>query len=184
MAEKPPRAEVAPSRPKPRPPLGPLPLLLLLLLPPAAAFALVLLLAGLEPPGPAAAPPGPAACPAGHFRLGGRPPCAPWLACAALARDVRPLKRLGQGAVKRVFLSEWKENKVALSQLTTFELQEDFLHGLQMLKSLQSKHVVKLLGFCEEDFLILTEYHPFGSLRNLNQECWRAGQVWPSRASG
>lgn len=69
----------------------------------------------------------------------------------------------------QVFLSEWKENKVALSRLTTLELQEDFLHGLQMLKSLQSEHVVKLLGFCEEDFLILTEYHPFGSLKNLNQ---------------
>ncbi|XP_060103729.1 protein O-mannose kinase [Heteronotia binoei] len=110
------------------------------------------------------------ACPPGHFRLGApQQNCSPWLACQALAREVRPLKRVGEGAVKRVFLSEWKENKVALSQLTVLELKDDFLHGLQMLKSLQSKHVVKLLGFCEEDFLILTEYHPFGSLKNLNQ---------------
>lgn len=38
-----------------------------------------------------------------------------------------------------------------------------------MLKSLQSKHVVKLIGYCEEEFTILTEYHPLGSLKNLNE---------------
>nr|XP_056713367.1 protein O-mannose kinase [Euleptes europaea] len=108
-------------------------------------------------------------CPHGYFRLGTLKNCSPWLSCEAIRSEVRKLKRVGEGAVKRVFLSEWKENKVALSQLTTLELREDFLHGLQMLKSLQSKRVVKLLGFCEEDFLILTEYHPFGSLKNLNQ---------------
>ncbi|KAJ7313219.1 hypothetical protein JRQ81_004499 [Phrynocephalus forsythii] len=108
-------------------------------------------------------------CPQGYFRLGTLRNCTPWLSCGAIKREVRKLKRVGEGAVKRVFLSEWKENKVALSQLTTPELQEDFMHGLQMLKSLQGKHVVKLLGYCEEDFTVLTEYHPFGSLRNLNQ---------------
>lgn len=112
---------------------------------------------------------GHSACPHGYFRIGSMKNCSAWLSCKALGREVRQLKRVGEGAVKMVFLSEWKENKVALSRLTTLELQEDFLHGLQMLKSLQSEHVVKLLGFCEEDFLILTEYHPFGSLKNLNQ---------------
>lgn len=108
-------------------------------------------------------------CPQGSFRLGTLKNCSPWLSCEAIKREVRRLKRIDEGAVKRVFLSEWKENKVAFSQLTVQELQEDFLHGLQMLKFLQSKHVVKLLGYCEEDFVILTEYHPFGSLKNLNE---------------
>ncbi|XP_066484739.1 protein O-mannose kinase isoform X2 [Tiliqua scincoides] len=100
-------------------------------------------------------------CPHGYFRLGTLKNCSPWLSCKAMKREVRKLKH--------VFLSEWKENKVAFSQLTVQELRVDFLHGLQMLKSLQSKHVVKLLGYCEEDFVILTEYHPFGSLKNLNE---------------
>ncbi|KAJ6660548.1 hypothetical protein lerEdw1_017545 [Lerista edwardsae] len=107
-------------------------------------------------------------CPQGKFRLGTLKNCSLWLSCQAM-KEVRKLKRIGEGAVKRVFLSEWKENKVAFSQLTVLQLQEDFLYGLQMLKSLQSKHVIKLLGYCEEDFAVLTEYHPFGSLKNLNE---------------
>ncbi|XP_066091379.1 protein O-mannose kinase [Saccopteryx bilineata] len=111
----------------------------------------------------------PSHCPYGYFRMGQMKNCSPWLSCAELRTEVRQLKRVGGGAVKRVFLSEWKERKVALSRLTRLEMKDDFLHGLQMLKSLQSKHVVMLLGFCEEDNTILTEYHPLGSLSNLEE---------------
>ncbi|NXU51069.1 SG196 kinase, partial [Turnix velox] len=111
----------------------------------------------------------PGLCPLGYFRLGSVRNCSPWLSCQAINREVRKLKRVGEGAVKKVFLSEWKENKVVLSQLTNPELKEDFLHGLKMLKALQSKHVVRLLGYCEQEFTILTEYHPLGSLRSLNE---------------
>lgn len=58
---------------------------------------------------------------------------------------------------------------MALSRLTRLEMKDDFLHGLRMLKLLQSKHVVTLLGFCEDDSTILTEYHPLGSLSNLEE---------------
>ncbi|XP_006141696.1 protein O-mannose kinase isoform X1 [Tupaia chinensis] len=111
----------------------------------------------------------PSRCPYGHFRMGQMANCSPWLSCEELRTDVRQLKLVGEGAVKRVFLSEWKERKVALSRLTSLEMEEDFLHGLQMLKSLQSPHVVTLLGFCEDDHTILTEYHPLGSLGNLEE---------------
>ncbi|XP_006859973.1 PREDICTED: protein O-mannose kinase [Chrysochloris asiatica] len=111
----------------------------------------------------------PSHCPFGFFRMGPMKNCSPWLSCEELRTEVRQLKRVGEGAVKRVFLSEWKERKVALSRLTSLEMKEDFLHGLQMLKSLQSKHVVTLLGYCEEDHTILTEYHPLGSLSNLEE---------------
>ncbi|NXM33731.1 SG196 kinase, partial [Oxyruncus cristatus] len=111
----------------------------------------------------------PSLCPFGHFKLGSVKNCSPWLSCEAINREVRKLKCVGEGAVKKVFLSEWKENKVVLSQLTNSELKEDFLHGLKMLKALQSKHVVRLLGYCEQQFTILTEYHPLGSLRGLNE---------------
>ncbi|NWI10960.1 SG196 kinase, partial [Crypturellus soui] len=144
-------------------------------LPLALLLAAVLLLHGLlylhlgGPHGSAGrADAEPGLCPPGHFRLGAMTNCSPWLSCEAMSKEVRKLRRVGEGAVKKVFLSEWKENKVVLSQLTSPELQEDFLHGLKMLKALQSKHVVRLLGYCEPQFTILTEYHPLGSLRGLN----------------
>ncbi|XP_037382079.1 protein O-mannose kinase [Talpa occidentalis] len=108
-------------------------------------------------------------CPQGYFRMGQMKNCSPWLTCEELRTEVRQLKHVGEGAVKKVFLSEWKERKVALSRLTSLEMKDDFLHGLQMLKSLQSKHVVTLVGYCEEDNTILTEYHPLGSLSNLEE---------------
>ncbi|XP_044875122.1 protein O-mannose kinase-like isoform X1 [Mauremys mutica] len=108
-------------------------------------------------------------CPFGYFRLGPLKNCSPWLSCEAINTEVRKLKCVGEGAVKKVFLSEWKENKVSLSQLANSELKEDFLHGLKMLKSLQSKYVVRLLGYCEKQFTILTQYHPLGSLKSLNE---------------
>ncbi|NWH72259.1 SG196 kinase, partial [Piaya cayana] len=111
----------------------------------------------------------PSLCPAGQFRLGVGKNCSPWLSCEAIGREVRRLKCVGEGAVKKAFLSEWKENKVVISQLTNSELKEDFLHGLKMLKALQSKYVVRLLGYCEQQFTILTEYHPLGSLKSLNE---------------
>lgn len=124
-------------------------------------------------------------CPPGYFRMGQMNNCSPWLTCEELTKEVRQLKRVGEGAVKRVFLSEWKERKVALSRLTSLEMQEDFLHGLQMLKSLQSKHVVTLLGYCEEDSTILTEYHPLGSLSNLeetlNLSKYQSANTWQRR---
>ena len=60
-----------------------------------------------------------------------------------------------------------KECKVAPSRLTRLEVRDDFLHGRRMLQAPQSKHVVTLLGYCENDDIILTEYHPSGSLGNL-----------------
>ncbi|XP_075412696.1 protein O-mannose kinase [Tenrec ecaudatus] len=118
---------------------------------------------------PSQPPGGPSRCPSGSFRVGQMTNCSPWLSCEELRTQVRQLKRVGEGAVKRVFLSEWKERKVALSRLTSLEVREDFLHGLQMLRALQSPHVVTLLGYCEEDNTILTEYHPLGSLSNLEE---------------
>lgn len=127
----------------------------------------------------------PRRCPPGYFRMGQMRNCSRWLSCEELRTEVRQLKLVGEGAVKRVFLSEWNEHKVALSRLTRLEMKEDFLHGLRMLTSLQSEHVVTLAGFCEEDGTILTEYHPLGSLSNLeetlNLSKYRDVNTWQDR---
>lgn len=127
----------------------------------------------------------PGRCPPGHFSMGQAATCSPWLSCEQLRTEVRPLKRVGEGAVKTVFLSEWKERKVALSRLTRPEVRDDFLHGLRMLQALQSEHVVTLVGYCEDDDTILTEYHPLGSLGNLeatlNLAKYRSLNTWQHR---
>ena len=103
----------------------------------------------------------------GHFSLGQMTNCSLRLPSEQLRADVRQLEHVREGAKKRVFLSEWKERKVALSRLTRLELRDDFLHRLRMLQAPKSKHVITLLGYCENDNIILTEYHPLGSLGNL-----------------
>ncbi|CAF87618.1 unnamed protein product, partial [Tetraodon nigroviridis] len=43
--------------------------------------------------------------------------------------QVRPLKLIGQGAMKQVYLAEWQGQKVALSRLTAREYLDDFPAG-------------------------------------------------------
>ncbi|XP_078524075.1 protein O-mannose kinase [Lissotriton helveticus] len=124
-------------------------------------------------------------CPSGFFRLETMKNCSPWLSCAAIRSQVRKLRLVGEGAVKQVFLGEWKERKVAISKLASPALQEDFLHGVAMLKSLQSEYVVTLLGYCKENFTVVTEYHPLGALRNLDktlgQVKYQMQNTWQNR---
>ncbi|XP_036373085.1 protein O-mannose kinase [Megalops cyprinoides] len=124
-------------------------------------------------------------CPPGHFKMGVMKNCSPWLQCPAVRKEVRKLKMIGQGAVKQVFLSEWKGHKVAMSKLSTPKYEDDFLHGLAMLQALQGPHVVLLVGLCPEDHTFITEYHPLGSLLNLDsvlaQERYRRLDTWQTR---
>lgn len=46
--------------------------------------------------------PGSTYCPHGHFRMVQMKNCSPWLSCEELRTEVRQLKRVGEGAVKRV----------------------------------------------------------------------------------
>uniref|UniRef100_A0A8C6S9U5 Protein O-mannose kinase n=1 Tax=Neogobius melanostomus TaxID=47308 RepID=A0A8C6S9U5_9GOBI len=108
-------------------------------------------------------------CRPGQFKMPTMKNCTPWLQCTQINHDVHKLKQIGQGAVKKVYLAEWRSQKVALSLLTALEYREDFLHGLSMLQALQSSKVVQLVGFCLKDHALVTEYHPFGSLLNLDQ---------------
>ncbi|XP_061603859.1 protein O-mannose kinase isoform X2 [Phyllopteryx taeniolatus] len=84
-----------------------------------------------------------------------------------------------------VYLAEWKGQKVAVSKLSSLDYSQDFLHGLSMLKALQGPLVVQLVGFCLEDHTMVTEYHPLGSLLNLNavlaQEQQKHRDTWQTR---
>ncbi|CAJ1070968.1 protein O-mannose kinase [Xyrichtys novacula] len=106
-------------------------------------------------------------CPPGHFKMTTMRNCTPWLQCP------------------QVYLSEWRGQKVALSRLSSQDYLEDFLHGLAMLRALQGPRVVQLVGFCLEDHTQVTEFHPLGSLLNLeailSQEQYLKHNTWQVR---
>lgn len=133
-----------------------------------------------EPLGPA-----PLGCGPRSFKMAPMRNCTAWLQCAQVQQEVRRLKLIGQGAVKKVYLAEWRGQKVALSQLSSLEYQEDFLHGLSMLQALQGPLVVQLVGFCLQDHTQVTELHPLGPLLNLDavlaQEHHRQHDGWRTR---
>ncbi|XP_077478146.1 protein O-mannose kinase isoform X1 [Stigmatopora argus] len=124
-------------------------------------------------------------CLAQHFKMPTMKNCTPWLNCTLIQSDVRKLKLIGHGGVKKVYLAEWKGQKVAVSKLSTADYSEDFLHGLSMLKALQGPRVVQLVGFCLENHTMVTEYHPLGSLLNLDAALARDQQkrrdTWRTR---
>ncbi|XP_069579253.1 protein O-mannose kinase [Brachyistius frenatus] len=127
----------------------------------------------------------PAGCGPQRFKMATMKNCTPWLQCAQIHAEVRRLKLVGQGAVKKVYLAEWRAQKVALSLPASPDYLEDFLHGLSMLRVLQSPQVVQLVGFCLEDHAIVTEHHPLGSLLNLDsvlaQEHHQRHNTWQTR---
>uniref|UniRef100_A0A1A7XTH2 Protein O-mannose kinase n=1 Tax=Iconisemion striatum TaxID=60296 RepID=A0A1A7XTH2_9TELE len=102
-----------------------------------------------------------------HFKLATMRNCTPWLQCSQIHAEVHKLKVIGQGAVKKVYLAEWKGHKVALSKLASLDYLEDFLHGLSMLQALQGSLVVQMVGFCLEDHSVVTQHHPHGSMLNV-----------------
>uniref|UniRef100_A0AAV2ISP2 Uncharacterized protein n=1 Tax=Knipowitschia caucasica TaxID=637954 RepID=A0AAV2ISP2_KNICA len=67
-------------------------------------------------------------CQPRHFKMATMKNCTPWLDCEQIRNEVLKLKLIGQGAVKQVFLAEWKAQKIALSLLSSSKYSEDFLH--------------------------------------------------------
>ncbi|KAM9307134.1 protein O-mannose kinase [Pholidichthys leucotaenia] len=125
------------------------------------------------------------ACAPRHFKMATMKNCTPWLQCSQINAEVHKVKLIDQGAVKQVYLAEWRTLKVALSKLSSLDYADDFRHGLSMLEALQSHHVVQLVGFCLEDHVIVTEYHPLGSLLNLDgvlaQDHYKKHNTWQMR---
>lgn len=85
----------------------------------------------------------------------------------------------------QVYLAEWRGQKVALSKLASPDYVEDFLHGVSMLQALQGPLVVQLVGFCLDDNSLVTEFHPLGSLLNLEsvlaQKQYQQQNTWKVR---
>lgn len=106
-------------------------------------------------------------CPSGYFRLQGMASCHLWLTCLDL-KSIKIKELLGVGAVKAVYRAVWNGLSLGYSRLNNPNFLDDFEHGLNMLKALNpSPHVVQLVGFCEDENVILTEYHKNGNAVNV-----------------
>jgi len=106
-------------------------------------------------------------CENGYFSLPGMVSCDAWLTCAEIKTELHNLEPLAQGAVKTVYKANYRGYTVVYSVLLTDHYQDDFKHGLQMLRELNpSRHVTQLLGYCDDSFV--TEYHPLGTAHNLD----------------
>jgi len=108
-------------------------------------------------------------CSYGYFRLSGMSSCHPWLTCLEL-EYIAVKELIGLGAVKAVYKATWTEFFLAYSKLNNPHYLNDFKCGLHMLKLFQpSPFVVQLVGFCEAENVILTEYHKNGNAVNITQ---------------
>lgn len=99
-----------------------------------------------------------------QFRLTGMNACHPFLTCKDFA-DIRIGDSVDEGFVKIVHLAEWNTHSIAILRLRDEIYNDDFVHNLEMLKLFSgSSYVVQLVGSCRN--LVITEYHPYGSLLN------------------
>lgn len=106
-------------------------------------------------------------CEKNYFKVNGMSDCHPLLTCADLPQ-ITLNKTIGYGAVKHVFLANWGNVQLAYSILKNKTYSQDFNEGLKMLKMLNpSKFLVQLVGYCERENIILTEYHPYNNANNI-----------------
>ncbi|XP_064115078.1 protein O-mannose kinase-like [Macrobrachium nipponense] len=90
--------------------------------------------------------------------------CHPWLTC----KEIRKMNMgglIGYGAVKQIYKSHWGKDVIAYNVINNVEYLNDFKDGFENLKILgPSDFIVQIVGFCLEDNVFLTEYHPLGNL--------------------
>ena len=105
-------------------------------------------------------------CPNGYFRIGGMKSCHQLLDCSDY-KDITSVRFFSRGLVKKIYLVEWNNNYLIVSNLSQSKYQNDFTHNLQALKQLSPNPlVIQLVGFCGTNSII-TEFTPFGDATNL-----------------
>ncbi|XP_072032793.1 protein O-mannose kinase-like [Amphiura filiformis] len=111
-------------------------------------------------------------CRKGYFQLNNDGVCHPWLTCKDIQYNVTPIKRIGEGGIKKVYLASWKEYNVSLVRLHHKDWISQLLFSSQannMQQFQPSPFVTQFLGFCPSFPALVTEYHRFGSLDNINR---------------
>lgn len=102
-------------------------------------------------------------CPHGYFKLQSMPYCFPWLTCRDISR-IKLQQLIGYGSTKNVYLALWNQRNVTYISLRNRNFRYDYHNGLQNLVALSpNESVVQLLGFCQEEDIIITEYHEYNN---------------------
>ncbi|XP_072019598.1 protein O-mannose kinase-like [Amphiura filiformis] len=109
-------------------------------------------------------------CSPGQFQLNNDGICHPMLTCSDIQDSVTAIHKIGGGKHKNIYLARWKEYNVSLVNLTHPKYTNPLLSAAKNLQKFQpSPFVTQLLGFCSSIPAIVTEYHRFGSLNNINK---------------
>ncbi|XP_072039181.1 protein O-mannose kinase-like [Amphiura filiformis] len=111
-------------------------------------------------------------CRKGSFQLNNDGVCHRWLTCKDIQYNVTPIKRIGEGTIKKVYLARWKEYNVSLLRLQHMDWNSQLLFSSlanNMQQFQPSPFVTQFLGFCPSIPALVTEYHRFGSLNKINK---------------
>ncbi|KAI1278086.1 Protein O-mannose kinase [Halotydeus destructor] len=92
--------------------------------------------------------------------------CHKFLDCQDF-QDIKIKTKLSEGAVKQIFLANWKGNDVVLSKLQTPMFKDDFDHNIRMLQAFSgSNYVTQYIGLCNDE--LITQYHSNGDALNYH----------------
>ncbi|XP_050398793.1 protein O-mannose kinase [Patella vulgata] len=96
--------------------------------------------------------------------------CHQWLNCQEIDTELVVNEQIGEGAVKKVYLGQWKENTIVINKVKNPNFRDDFQDGLTNLMNFQpDTHVVQLIGYCWDSDLFITEYHELKSADRIEQ---------------
>ncbi|XP_072045017.1 protein O-mannose kinase-like [Amphiura filiformis] len=112
-------------------------------------------------------------CRKGYFQLNNDGVCHRWLTCKDIQHNVARIKKIGSGAIKTVYLARWKDYTVSLvcsNRPSSYSHRRLLLSEARHMRQFQlSPFVTQFLGFCPSIPALVTEYHSFGSLENINR---------------
>ena len=118
-------------------------------------------------------------CEKGYFILQGMSECHELLTCADMSKLVFKTD-ISSGSTKHVSLFTWQNHLVTVSVLANKDFEADFLSGLDNLIDLNpSPFVTQLIGFCRENFVIITEFHNSGSAKNVMRYMQKMQKIQP-----
>ncbi|XP_072018140.1 protein O-mannose kinase-like [Amphiura filiformis] len=105
-----------------------------------------------------------------HFQLNNDGICHPMLTCKDIQDNLTSIHKINGGYHKNVYLARWKNYNVTLVNLTKPEHTNELLSAAKNFQKFHpSPFVTQLLGFCSSIPAIVTEYHRFGKLSNINK---------------
>jgi len=111
-------------------------------------------------------------CSGNNFIMPGMAACQAYLNCSQIHSDITATTRIGNGYFKTIWLGKWLGQDVVYTRPTIHNeyYKSSVTADYENMKSLAHNYqVTQLIGFCEEDDTLVTEYFPLKDLSKINQ---------------